>query len=252
MLFQRKWQNVLPIAFLGLLLFASNNPAQNNGWTQLADMPTARSELASCELDGKIYVIGGSPYKGHWENTYAVTTVEVYDPVSNSWDTTKADMNVARQGLGVCAVNGKIYAIGGATSHMGTLLGIVEEYDPETNTWTTKEPLPYARSHAACSVIDKKIYVAGGAGSNGNTTTLQIYDPAADEWDTSKKSMLKARGGDTGAVIKKQALCHRRNVRLLGWVDSTQHSSDVWSGNRYMGNRSTVERWKILSSIRCH
>ena len=56
----------------------------------------------------------------------------------------KAPMHQARAGLGVAAVNGKIYAIGGSTASGqyppdvsgGGFVGTNEEYDPETDTWT--------------------------------------------------------------------------------------------------------------------
>jgi hypothetical protein len=42
----------------------------------------------------------------------------------------------------VCAVNGKIYAIGGE----GGGRHKVEEYDPATDTWATKTPMPTGRA----------------------------------------------------------------------------------------------------------
>ena len=60
-------------------------------WTQKeADMPTGRWELSTCVVDGKIYAIGGAGpvYQ-------ALGTVEVYDPATDSWDTTKTRMPTA-------------------------------------------------------------------------------------------------------------------------------------------------------------
>ncbi len=63
MLLQRKLQNVIMInlfVFAGLLLIVSNCLAQNGTWTPKASIPTPRLMAASCELNGKIYVIGGA------------------------------------------------------------------------------------------------------------------------------------------------------------------------------------------------
>jgi hypothetical protein len=49
----------------------------------------------------------------------------------DSW-VSRAPMQVARSGLGVAVVNGKIYAIGGAGN--GGFCATNEEYDPATNT----------------------------------------------------------------------------------------------------------------------
>ena len=51
-----------------VLLMNNLNFAQ---WTQRTDMPTARSFAASCELYGKIYVIGGYRYVGYYQNIYS-------------------------------------------------------------------------------------------------------------------------------------------------------------------------------------
>jgi len=64
-------------------------------------MPTPRYGLAAAAVNGKIYAIGGSSSGG------PRSTVEVYDPGSNSWSTA-ASMPTARAGLAAAAVNGKI------------------------------------------------------------------------------------------------------------------------------------------------
>jgi hypothetical protein len=179
--------------FLHLTTFAQ--------WTQKADIPTARSFLSSCTLDSLIYVIGGTEST----NPYgpSVGTMEVYDPILDSWDTTKAPMPTSREQLGSCAVNGKIYTIGGAPNHGGSPLGTVEEYDPSTDMWSTKTPMPTPRYGCAYGVIDNKIYVAGGTVDNNFTASnkLEIYDPETDTWDITKAPMLIAMYQPQGAVI---------------------------------------------------
>ncbi len=154
-------------------------------WTTKAPLPTARWCHASCALDGKIYVIGGAFGK----STYIGPTEE-YNPVTDTW-TTKADIPTQRGALSCCAVNGKIYAIGG---HIGlppnvTSVGTVEEYDPVTDNWTTKAPLPTPRAYFAACTDSGKIYAIGGIvydPNNPNTylRTVEEYDPVTDTWTT--------------------------------------------------------------------
>jgi predicted Zn-dependent protease len=59
-------------------------------------------------------------------------------------------MPTAREGLAVGVVNNKIYAIGGWG---GSYLSTVEEYDPATNTWTTKASMPTGREYLAVGVF---------------------------------------------------------------------------------------------------
>ncbi|MFC2086339.1 Kelch repeat-containing protein [Bacteroidota bacterium] len=204
MLLKRKLQNVLMInssVFVGLLLIGSISLAQGGAWIKLADIPTPRCFLSGCTLDGKIYVIGGT--ESISSTGPSVGTMEVYNPTSDSWDT-KAEMPTSRVEFAACAVNGKIYAIGGVTNHGASPIGTVEEYDPLTNSWDiNKTPMPTPRYGAAYGVIDNKIYVAGGAtGSNFIISDiLEIYDPVTDTWDSTNTTMLSAIYQPQGAII---------------------------------------------------
>jgi len=130
----------------------------------------------------------------------------------DSW-TSKTPMHQARSGLGVAAVNGKIYAIGGTnasgfapsmpgSSVLGNEDNVAtnEEYDPATNTWTFKTPMPTPRMQFAIAVYQNKIYCIGGYTENGYTGVNEVYDPATDTWET-KTSMPTARRGLTANVV---------------------------------------------------
>jgi hypothetical protein len=111
------------------------------------------------------------------------------DLVENSW-ATKAPMSQARSGLGVAVVNGKIYAIGGQVLVYQSSLrteskevGTNEEYNPTTNTWTMKSPMPTPSSGFATAVYQDKIYCLG-KGIN------EVYDPATDEWENKTSTHI--------------------------------------------------------------
>jgi N-acetylneuraminic acid mutarotase len=92
-------------------------------------------------------------------------------------------MHVARSGLGVAVVNGKIYAIGGSADN--GVIGTNEEYDPETDTWTYKKPMPTPRHYFATAGYQNKIYCLGGYLSNGTVTGVnEVYNPTTDKWET--------------------------------------------------------------------
>ena len=121
--------------------------------------------------------------------------------------TRKADMPTRRWELSTSVVDGKIYAIGGASAYGSRPLRTVEEYDPATDTWTTKSEMPTARQGLSTSVVDGKIYaIGGGAGSGGSYTggktfsTVEEYDTATDTW-TTKSEMPTARGWHSAGVV---------------------------------------------------
>jgi N-acetylneuraminic acid mutarotase len=141
-----------------------------DSWTTKASMPTGRAGLAlAAARNGKIYAVGGF-------NHAALGTVEEYDPATNTW-ATKASMPTARLEFGISAAsNGKIYAIGGtdAAFHRANF-ATVEEYDPDTDKWTTKTPMPTGRaSLGVAAATNGKVYAVGG----GTVTNFQETDLA--------------------------------------------------------------------------
>ena len=168
-------------------------------WTAKADMPTARWGLSTCAVNGKIYAIGGDT--GNSDATYVgLPTIEEYDPVMDTW-TKKSNMPTARGYLSASAVNGKIYAIGGALKINTSALSTVEEYDPVTDTWTTKADMPIRRFFLASSAVNNKIYAIGGAVATWpwpGCPTVEEYDagftiPAPDfngDWKVDIEDLI--------------------------------------------------------------
>ena len=78
----------------------------------LARMPTARGGLGAGVLDGLLYAFGGEGNPASPFGTFP--NAEAYDPVRDVW-TRLPDMGLPRHGIGVAAVGGALYVIGGAT-----------------------------------------------------------------------------------------------------------------------------------------
>jgi N-acetylneuraminic acid mutarotase len=190
-------------------------------WTSKTAMPTARYVLSASVVNGKIYAIGGKPAHG----VTPLTTVEEYDPEADTW-TTKTGMNKERFGLSTCVVNGKIYAIGGTAASDAPYPGLVtvEEYDPATDTWTTKTGMPAIRAFFSASAVNGKIYAIGGGRDlhTSGLSTVEEYDPTADSW-TTKTNMPTARFLlSTSAVNDK--------IYAIGGAVSSWSSSPQWQG----------------------
>ncbi len=166
------------------------------GWTAVAPLPTGRSSLAAAlGTDGRIDAIGG------YNNGADLSTVEAYNPASNTWSTL-APMPTARQGLAaVAGPDGRIYALGGFNYALGGInksrsLATVEAYNPASNTWTAVASMLTARADlAAVAGPDGRIYALGGF--NGSYTilnTVEAYSPASNTW-TAVAPMPTARQG---------------------------------------------------------
>ncbi len=91
-------------------------------------------------------------------------------------------------------INGVLYAVGGIDA-LGTS-NTNMAYNPRTNTWTERAPMPTAREHLASAVVDGKLYVIGGRtdGMVANVDANEVYDPVKDIW-TEFQPMPSKRGG---------------------------------------------------------
>jgi N-acetylneuraminic acid mutarotase len=137
-------------------------------------------------------------------------------------------MPTARTGLTVSVVDGKIYAIGGCNPDGGQSLGKVEVYDPVTDTWTTKTPMPTPRRLHCAAVVNGIIYVIG---SDATWRKVEAFDPATDTWMT-KTNMPTGRGGLSCAVVNGKIYVmggtHSPNWPSLKTVEEYNPATDSW------------------------
>ena len=233
---------VLTIA-LSLFLTSSVMP-QGGTWETVAPMTTGRMSSSTCQVDGLIYVIGGTD-DARIDSLIAVPTVEAYDPGTDTW-TKKADMPTPRQGLATCNLNGKIYAIGGQRKNNSPYLDVVEEYDPLTDTWTSKSPLPVARTGLSAAAIGDKIYVMGGSGPNMDPLdTVIAYDPTTNTWE--EKSPMRIAITHMGITVYNGKIYVFGGARgfgpLLSIVQVYDPTTDSWT------KKSNMPSKRLASSV---
>ena len=199
----------------------------SDSWTKKKNMPLLSHHLGVTELNGKIYVMGGfvKPAKGPtaWQ---PMDNAWEYDPRNDSWKAL-APLPTKRGSVNAAVVDGKIFVIGGAGVHPGSketaihparphrAVSTNEVYDPATNTWEAKSPMPTSRNHAAVGVVNNKIYVIGGRVGNGfitrasNTDIVEVYDPATDQWGPLLAPMPTPRSAVAWGV-------HRGKIYVVG------------------------------------
>jgi N-acetylneuraminic acid mutarotase len=175
-------------------------------WTPKADMQTARPALSASVVNGKFYVMGGIVNGTPWSGP-ASPELEIYDPTTDNWDTTKANMPSGRNSLASVVVNGKIYALGGQSLAGTTAESSFWEYDPLTDTWdTTLAQMPEPRSGLSAAVVNNKIYVVGGWNFSSPKYRRAVleYDPVINSWDTTKAPMPTPRAYLATCVVNNK------------------------------------------------
>jgi N-acetylneuraminic acid mutarotase len=178
------------------------NPSTDT-WTTKTPMPTARYDVGIAVVDGKIFVIGGNILYDVW-----TTRNEVYDPVTDTWET-KTSMPVAGMAMSANVVNGEIYLISGLEMYYLPWYNLDENqvYDPKTDSWTTKTPIPNPVFGYASAVVDNKIYIIGGRdilSDPRDQSLTQIYDPENETWSYGRSlpnAIHSASAGVTSGVL---------------------------------------------------
>jgi N-acetylneuraminic acid mutarotase len=229
-------------------------------WTKKTPIPVPVHHQAQAEYNGKIYVFGGctrplsGPGTGGWE---PVDNSWEYDPATDRWRPL-APMPIKRCAAVAEEVDGKLYVIGGATimensgetalfgNRPARVLGTNQMYDPATNTWTNRSPMPTTRNHAFSGVVNGKVYVIGGRlgaahiTHSSNTDVVEEYDPARDTWGGVKARMPTPRSGGGWATY---------NGRI--YVSGGEYQSDRFhaSYRAFEAYEPATNRWILLPSM---
>jgi N-acetylneuraminic acid mutarotase len=152
-----------------------------NSWTRKADMSIPMSRGVSGVIDGKLYVLGGLC---EYPCTYSTRRLLRYDPVTDAWNATLPSCPDDHIGGSSGVIDGKFYVTGGGHPD-GTFTSKLHVYDPTTNKWSIRAPMPTTRYGAAAAVLGGRLYIMGGQlRSGGDLATVEAYDPVTNRWST--------------------------------------------------------------------
>jgi len=131
--------------------------------------------------------------------------IAVYSQALLGTWTMKSSLPANRAEVAAVALTERLHALGGSLD--GRAGAYHDEYDPTTDKWHSKAPLPGPRDHLAVAVTNGKIYAFGGFAvdvhkdaSNGAFE----YDPTADAW-RDLPPMKVARGAAGAAMVDGKA-----------------------------------------------
>ena len=165
------------------------DPAANT-WASRSPLPSPRMYIGLAEAGDKLYAVGGAATHS---GSGLADNLE-YSPAEDAW-TAKSNMLTARRGLAAVSANGKVYAVGGEASTQN------QEYDPATDSWMFRTPLPITGSLWTLGALaGGRIYL-----NNNNPSELVIYTPYSGSGyitglTPNTQYTLKAKARDTEGV----------------------------------------------------
>ena len=157
-------------------LMRGNRPTEIplQAWVAMAPLKEPRSSMAVAAFEGKIIVIGGKSSQG------VLSSVEIYDPASNSWSTLK-EKPTAVYDASAAVIGEKIYVPGGIKAD-GSVTKVVEVFNPRKNEWEFSAELPTAVSGYGMAVYEGQLFLFGGWDSEQPLNAVWRYDPNLNAW----------------------------------------------------------------------
>jgi len=155
-------------------------------WSSIAPMPFGRNHAASGTDGVLFYVFGGRGPGSGDDNSVAAgfDTVQVYDPATDSWETSEDTgsswpaLPQKRGGMGKAVMfRGEFYVIGGETTDSSVPDGVydrVDVFNPITRTWRLEAPMPTARHGIFPVLIDRKLWVTGGGVKSAHSSSTVV------------------------------------------------------------------------------
>lgn len=153
-------------------------------WATMPALPQGRSDFGVAIADARLLAVGGM------SDGDALKSVAALDLTTATW-TALPDLGTARHGAAVAAVGKTVYAIGGSTGASNQITASAESLKlaprkPQPAAeWRLLPDAPTARLMMASTVLDGKIFVAGGMLGHAETLdTFESYDPKTGDWET--------------------------------------------------------------------
>jgi serine/threonine-protein kinase PknK len=145
-------------------------PARPATWQARTPAPTARQEVASAVLDGKVWVIGGLAASG------ASSVVEIYDPAADRWST-GPPLPLAVHHEAATVYRGEIVVLGGFVD-AGTLYGQATDraFALRNGAWVELPRLRRPRGAAAAAVVGDALVLVGGRDAVALVATTEVFD----------------------------------------------------------------------------
>lgn len=201
----------------------TESPQPHAQWRARAPMPQARAEVGVAALGGRVYVVGGTVLREGGAPIFASRLVTRYNPRTDRWSR-RAPLPRGLTHVGVAALRGRLYAVGGFTDivHLHPQ-PVAYVYAPYRNTWRRLPDMPRRLGSVSVAAVDGRLHVLGGRASRtvvpipgtdppifqgyGTVRTHLVYHPVQRTW--SRAAPLPVTPRDHAGVA---VLGHRIHV----------------------------------------
>jgi N-acetylneuraminic acid mutarotase len=184
-------------------------------WSPAASLTNQRlSHTATLLPDGTVLVVGGLSEETPPldPNQTVMTSVEIYDPVANTWSAGPSMTTPRSYHTATLLPNGTVLVVGGIDSPLYRGVATTEIYDPVAKTWTSAGSLAIGRyNHTATLLTNNQVLIAGGmtqASPVGEFALYaELYDTASNTWVSNFAApLLSPRASHTATLLQNGAV----------------------------------------------
>ena len=206
------------------------DPAANT-WTTLAELPRGANHVGVATLRDRLYAFGGFLEQNRTPHDGAFA----FD--GERWHTLRR-LPEACGAIACVALGDKVHLIGGAIgSDNRRSIDWHLVYDPASDTYTRRQPMPLARDHTGVVTVGGVIHLIGGRVDtfHTNSNLHHSYDPQSDQW-TLRAPIPTARSGH-GTVWYRDRIFvmgGEGTNRVYGQNESYDPATDRWESHAPM------------------
>ncbi|KAL5014859.1 hypothetical protein ScPMuIL_009129 [Solemya velum] len=141
-------------------------------WEKLTDIPSKRVFALYAASDTHIFSMGGlrQPASDGFSDA-----CEVFDIATKNWKLDCEPLPTRRGDFAIGIVGSKVICAGGLGND-GKPLDVVEAYDQSTDTWIKLKSMHSSHCSCAYTVMNGKLYVAGGLSVEGPSACMEAVE----------------------------------------------------------------------------
>ena len=219
-----------------------------NTWTYLGGLAPSLSPDAGFVINDTIFLVSqfGNYFYSYNIVTNSFTQKTNYPGASNSRHSMAFDIN----GKGYWG-GGRTYSTDGCSTELGCFSSMFYEYDPTTDVWVTKAPLPFAYTYLIAISNNGKGYAGTGeyynSGPGQQIKKSQFwyeYDPIGNSW-TQKQNLMNLPNAYNNSCVKDASIA-KIGDEVYVFGGTAGGVNNLYSDNLYKYNTS-ADTWQSVN-----
>lgn len=162
------------------------DPNSPEKWQVVAPMQSKRNKPGVTVYNGLMYAFGCT-------EDFDSNSFEFYDPQTNTW-AELTPPGESRASVGMCAVKGLLYAVGGRTAT--GICTMVERYDFKSDTWSELSPSGKYQEYIQCVGWMNRLLVLAESHEGDSKHAVEEYNPEKGKW-----RVINTFGKDQGTAL---------------------------------------------------